>query len=829
MNTKKLIPLRIFLVLVMLINSAVLSGPVSAQTLNPIPKDQALQNLQSYMRFIGSLRAQLDRTQFDTDALLDELDYDLEKIEGFVRGEIGFEPYGGLLRGPLGTLLARGGNTLDQAVLLAKLLNDAGYETRVAHCQIDRSQATRLLAQISKSQPSTSPFKDPRKVSEIFHSYLGISLGAGETDEILAFLTAEEEPLQLPQPVVAQAEIIQEQSRVDGSAIQEKKIEQLSAQTEQYFWVQIKEGTISNWRDLHPAISDESQDPTTCPPEGYFSGNVPPNLHHKLRLKVQIVQRVRDQFSHHTVMPTWEVPTANLVGEVVTFTNLPNLMSSDQHLADPDAAVENSTYFVPLLNGKIPPGASAFNTSGVTFPPDAVASSYSGIFQTVSSKAESAIAALDRLGEPESLDEGTVDPIRSLASQELQVEFEAPDGEIRSKTHRIAAASQNESPKNQDQPSINKLLAEERAFMVSVGRMPDSFVLEKTFERILGANELIRSAIELAYSEEKDFSILDAGDANLSWGGHLELYSSFDSYDGDPSTLIYRDRPALVLHTRDLTSLNNGREVLDIFWSPITALSVDSNALTFDHAAVIRRGVWESYVEGHFISRGDVLAKSAFNDFERLMDESGRFEAITYSNTDSIDKLNASTETKRAMLEDVRNGYTLVIAQPTRDKQEMTSWYRVDPHTAETLGMLESGIGGSITEYVIVTIAVAIGLIVFRKTLQACMAVEGPGHENSPLGVNYSQLDESQKNKFLGCGICAAFAGAVAGLLAYTVGSIAAYEASFVSGLSQASILQRLQLIAEGLAMQGVQTVTIKQRVMAAAGSFACATISADM
>ena len=98
--------------------------------------------------YANELRAAINRTDFDLQALLDSLDYDDQRIIEFVRDTIAFEPYRGVLRGAAGTLMSKAGNSLDQSLLLASLLQDAGYSARIAGGTLRDDQIAALLAQI---------------------------------------------------------------------------------------------------------------------------------------------------------------------------------------------------------------------------------------------------------------------------------------------------------------------------------------------------------------------------------------------------------------------------------------------------------------------------------------------------------------------------------------------------------------------------------------------------------------------------------------------------------------------------------------------------------
>ena len=74
------------------------------------------------------------------------LDYDTDLIFRFMADEIRYEPYEGALRGPLGTLWAGAGNSVDKALLLASLLDASLIEYRFATGTLDDAGAATVMA-----------------------------------------------------------------------------------------------------------------------------------------------------------------------------------------------------------------------------------------------------------------------------------------------------------------------------------------------------------------------------------------------------------------------------------------------------------------------------------------------------------------------------------------------------------------------------------------------------------------------------------------------------------------------------------------------------------
>ncbi len=74
------------------------------------------------------------------------LDYDPAAAFAFVRDQVGYECYGGSLRGARGTLWSHAGNSLDQASLLIALLRASGYPARYAQGTLADTDAAQLIA-----------------------------------------------------------------------------------------------------------------------------------------------------------------------------------------------------------------------------------------------------------------------------------------------------------------------------------------------------------------------------------------------------------------------------------------------------------------------------------------------------------------------------------------------------------------------------------------------------------------------------------------------------------------------------------------------------------
>jgi hypothetical protein len=136
----------------------------SVAALSPEQKQLAYQDevdaLQGRLTRLQSYLDGFPKALTDVEALAQTLSTPQAAFE-FVRDQVAFEPYPGVMKGAAATLITRGGNSLDRALLLAAVLKQNGVSAKIAHGKLPPDQAQNLLQQIAGS---------PGSVDHILHS-----------------------------------------------------------------------------------------------------------------------------------------------------------------------------------------------------------------------------------------------------------------------------------------------------------------------------------------------------------------------------------------------------------------------------------------------------------------------------------------------------------------------------------------------------------------------------------------------------------------------------------------------------------------------------------
>src|SRR5215217_5383046 len=183
-----------------------------------------------------------------------DLRYDLNAIFRFVVDEVAYDPYAGALRGANGTYWGLAGNSVDQALLLSALLDEALVETRFAVGELSDEAVERLLASMRLDE-ATAREKAARVLAPALPA----------PDVQTPALTREEESLAKALPGAQQAfmeridrQLDEEVRIVEGAlasagiTLPEPVIELPERERRRHFWVQYADGPL--WIDLDPSI-----------------------------------------------------------------------------------------------------------------------------------------------------------------------------------------------------------------------------------------------------------------------------------------------------------------------------------------------------------------------------------------------------------------------------------------------------------------------------------------------------------------------------------------------------------------------------------------------
>jgi len=106
------------------------------------------------------------------DQLNEAIDNQWEEAFAFVREQIKFEPFTGIMKSSQGVLWARAGNAIEQARLLAELLGLEGEKVRYAQGKLEKEKAAWLIKNIFPEEkdfyyPENVPLSAPSQDEEI--------------------------------------------------------------------------------------------------------------------------------------------------------------------------------------------------------------------------------------------------------------------------------------------------------------------------------------------------------------------------------------------------------------------------------------------------------------------------------------------------------------------------------------------------------------------------------------------------------------------------------------------------------------------------------------
>lgn len=244
------------------------------------------------------------------------LRYDVTAIFEFVRDQIHYEAYAGVLRGAQGTLWARAGNSVDQALLLSSLLDASMVLSRFAMGSLTNDQEVALTSSVAP---------DAETVRAVYHSALAGSLpmttdpGDQDPGKLPDLSPDEQATVDL---IMNEARTLQERAfaMADSTAgilrdvladanvslptLTTASIPEL--ERTEHFWVQVADGP--EWTDFDPSLPDgtEPSIPTTS------MQTLPDSLYHTVGVRLVAEEILNGRPTRRNVLE-FQAPSPRLV------------------------------------------------------------------------------------------------------------------------------------------------------------------------------------------------------------------------------------------------------------------------------------------------------------------------------------------------------------------------------------------------------------------------------------------------------------------------------------------------------------------------------------
>lgn len=674
------------------------------------PLAQVVSNLPAIKKLIDKIQRQLDASQVDLDKLAFDLGGDANALVDWVRTNIAFEQYPGLLRGTRGTLIGRAGNALDTAFLLAHLLADAGYEVRIVRSTLPTAAAQTLVNQMMAPRPAIAPVGDEEGLTALLVE-LGQAFGLSATEsqaQVEAALA--EETAADPMVDAAEADAAFILSTLDDAGVvlgDPGALDALVTEAEDYFWVQYRLNAGQRWQAAHPAFKDPAAAPKRLSVVETFLDDVPPELLHRIRIEVTIEQKVDDQLTTAAIMPAWERPVAALVGQPLVYRNNPISLQDPNALLDLTAALAKPVTFAPSFNNDLVLDGLGFDLNGATYDLALLSGDTLGVTQmgqSIGNLLEEATGALS--GD----NSETVSDLITLTGQWIDYTLIAPGGAERTFRRTVLdrigaenrAAGLVQIAPGQELPTAAAPLLTQQTILVMPGNYSRAYVAQRFLAQLQSSVALLDYlAKQMPFGDEPVAPPLKLLTATSTFDD-VVLNSLFARQPPIEQAMIsYRAEPYLVV-LEDGLILNQPTPVgflrVDVINNTRRAYTVVDAQLQAAPTTNILFGAWETHAEQSPFAAVQGRRFSTMSAFAAAAATGAATTVITPADPTPLADLALPTLSAQAIARDLERGYVVIVPAPIASG-DFAGWWRIHPQTGETLGLAGDGRGDSAVEY----------------------------------------------------------------------------------------------------------------------------------
>jgi hypothetical protein len=668
------------------------------------------------------------RDRWDPSYVADALGPDPTAHVHWVRSRTAWVPYSGVLRGAVGVLLDRQGNSLDRALLLADLLQHAGHTVRLAKAGLSVARAQALLPVLMHERSALARESAVRAEAD-WRDDIRLATGTFGRDSariarsIEAGLDSSARMLDtLEARTGVQTARLRDLLPLERGRATDKR--DIVAAITDHWWVQrLEEG---RWTDLD--VTGVADAGNLTPLATFSPSELDPALYQRV-----VVRLVTERVSSGTLVQQRslerEIRPSAVVGQPVILEIIPagwqpGILAA---AADPSAefrkqVLEEREWRVTLTVGgetieaviSLSRGTAATNSGNP----------FGGLGQGIA-------GALDQKSD-------------ELSAAWIEYEILGPDRPpqlVRRQLFDLVgpAARMSRGPVHlelDEERRLERSLALLRTTeIVPLGSaVAPEYLLHLTARAALANHNFLRSsgppAVNTASEAMEAFAkTMVPGPSQLYLLAAIRMVA-------DPDADVFLDQPN-VLSRHAFLGLRRG-QIVRLEGTDIVANDVAAAPDAADPVQARRRqGVRDTNAEA-LLYAGRPVVGSVADGFAR----SERWVAITSAQDALLARLPA--DIRQRMADDLAAGYLLVapasIADATRP--EMAGWWRTDPRTGQTLGMSGTGWGQVLSERMqkhLVLLSYAVVEAWFFEFLWCARAVGGPA--SNPVARGGSPMD----------------------------------------------------------------------------------------
>jgi hypothetical protein len=653
------------------------------------------------------------RAGWDPSAVIAMVGKDRGPLFSWVRDHTALVPYRGSLRGAVGVMMDRVGNSLDRSLLLAELLERSGLEVRLARAQLDDA-AVAMLAKRWAERPR--PALPPAELAgEPWMTRLTADLGvdAGAFRKRISAAESEGEKL-----LARTRARIAEQSTALAKLIPAPAGRAAAASAPSAFadhwWVQVRDGEA--WSELDPALPDAAPGETLAPAasETVLPAELADEHRHLLTVRV-IAEIWHGDSREETTLLEHTFAPARFYGQRVSVSNAPvDLPDTGTLLAAADparavrVAVAAQTEWIPMLQiGRTPVVKMSVTDAGELYDVTDPNGNTNRLARAVQRATKAGVGgATDLLG---SLPDDSESPPAALpapadttgfSAQWIEFEVRVPGAEP-TRTRRVVfdALGLHSGDRSAARPAqlstaarLDRALAlvGETELLPMFARIPESFVVNQTAATLTASRaaliELVNGTGSASQQVREQIAAAPALPGTLY---ALALARFAWSRVGDQ---VYLERINVLTQRKRMTASETGMRALTIIDIIDNAVAVWPTVGIDPRRTRIEQGVADTAAEAVLVDCPPTSCNRGLNTSDLFDASAGKGWEVTTASAV------ASATANAGVAADLGAGFA-VLAAP-----RSTTWWRVHAETGETLGM--SPAGGSVSGETVVQLIV---------------------------------------------------------------------------------------------------------------------------